>query len=883
MMQSFAVKAFNNHKFYNSLTQQDSIPPVKDTIIKKDSVIAKDSLAIKDSLVKVQVRDTFDLKLSKDTLDAPIEYSATDSMVLDLPKKKLYLYNEATIKYKDIDLKAGQAQLDQQSQILVATYLKDSAGNKTQKPVFKQGDNTMTSDSLVYNSKTQKGITIGSFTQQGEIFMHSEKSKKISQDVFYAKNNVFTTCNYDEPHFAFRAKRVKYISKKLAVSGYTRPEFEGVPMPIGLPWGIYPLSQGRHSGLLPPQFTVNQQYGLGLEGLGYYKVLNDYVDVTVRTNIYSYGGWQLTVAPSYRKRYRYNGAFSFNMVNTKVAFKGDPDYQNTKNFSVNWFHNVDSKARPGTTFSANVNYATSKYNRYVANNPFQNFNNSLNSSISYSKRWEGKPFYLTIAANHSQNTNSKLVSLNLPDIGFSMSTIYPFQPKEYAGSKKWYYNLGIGYNGSFRSQINFYDTAFSFKQLIDTFQWGASHQFPIQLSLPSLGPLQVSPSISFEQKWYAQQFIRSWNASAKKVDTTVRKGFYTGEQVSFGINFSTALFGKKVFSKNAKIQAIRHVIRPTVGVSYKPDLAGKDWYSAQVDTTGRTVRFSKYDGSIYGAYGEGRFGGLSFGIDNNLEMKVRNKKDTSANAVKKVSLIDGFGITSGYNLMADSFQLSTFSVYARSNLFEKINITAGATLDPYQEDVKTGRRINRFVWRDKPSIGRFVSGNIAVSTSFKSKPKDENKDKQNKDAQKKFNENRPNQSLDEQSRELEMVRNNPAEFADFNIPWNLSLSYSLNLSRQLRSDYSGYDNRLSQAISFNGDFNLTPKWKVGTNGVYDLSSTKLQYLTAFISREMHCWQMSINLTPVGYFRSFSITINPKSGILRDLRINRSRYFYDFGK
>ena len=883
MMQSWAKPAPPGCKFYKLLTEKDTVPPAARRLINKNPLLKNDSLptAKKDTSVKVQVKDTFDLKLSKDSLTAPIEFSATDSMVLDIPNKKIYLYNNASVKYNDIDLKAGKVEMDQQTQILVATYLKDTAGKKIGRPVFKQGDNATISDSLVFNSKTQKGVSVGSFTQQGEMFVHIEKSKKISPDVFYGKNNVFTTCNLDEPHFAFRAKKVKFISKKLAVSGFTRPEFEGVPLPIGLPWGIYPLSQGRHSGLLPPQFTVNEQYGLGLEGLGYYKVLNENIDITVRSNIYSYGGWQLNLTPSYRKRYRYNGSLNLSIISTKIAFKGDPDYQNTKNFSLTWFHNVDSKARPGTTFSANVNYATSKYNRYVANNPFQNFNNSLNSSISYSKRWEGKPYYLTVSANHSQNTNSKLVSISLPDIGFTVSTIYPFQNKEYAGTKKWYQNLGLGYNGSFRSMINFYDTAFSFHQLIDTFQWGASHQFPIQLSLPALGPFQVTPQISFEQKWYAQQFIRQWNPATERVDTIIHKGFYTGEQTSFGISVSTALFGKKVFSKNSRIQAIRHVIRPSFGLSYKPDLAAKDWYKTQVDTSGRTVRFSKYDGSIYGGYSEGKFGGISFSLDNNLEMKVKNKKDTGENAVKKVSLIDGFGVTTGYNLIADSFQLSPFTLYARSNLFQKINITAGATIDPYQEDVKTGRRINRYVWQDKPSIGRFVSGNIAVSTNFKSKAKDEGKDKDKKNLEKKFNESRNNQSLDEQYRELEVVRQNPAEFADFNIPWSLNLSYSLNLSRQIKSDYSGYDTRLNQSISFNGDFNLTPKWKTGLNGVFDVDSKKIQYLTAFISREMHCWQMSINLTPVGPFRSFNITINPKSGILRDLRINRSRYFYNY--
>jgi hypothetical protein len=341
------------------------------------------------------------------------------------------------------------------------------------------------------------------------------------------------------------------------------------------------------------------------------------------------------------------------------------------------------------------------------------------------------------------------------------------------------------------------------------------------------------------------------------------------------------LFGKyDKFGKNSALKAIRHVIRPTASLSYKPDLTARDYYTdtIHIDTASkiaRIQRFSKYDGAIFSPYGSGTFGGISFGIDNNIEMKVKSKTDTTAGGLKKVRLLDGFGFNGSYNLMADSFKLSQISMYIRSTLFEKINITAGATLDPYQID-KFGDRKNIFAWTGgKFSPGHITNGNIAISTTFKSKAKDEKKEKQ----QQQTGEGTSPLTMEEQMSQLEYARQNPAEFADFNIPWNVSLSYSLNFYRRLKNDYSGYQTDINSNVNVNGDFNLTPRWKMGMSSYYDFKTSKIQMLTMFISREMHCWQMSINVTPVGLYRSFNITISPKSSILRDLRINRTRSFY----
>jgi hypothetical protein len=851
---------------YKSLTAyQDTTKPV---VSMADSIPRQNDTTVTRT-------DSFNLKLSKDSLDSPISYSASDSMVLDVPTKKITLFTKANVKNKDMDLSADSIEFDQEKHIITATYRKDSTGQMVGRPRMIQGESTMESDLMQFDTKTQKGITRNTFTQQGEIYVMGERMKKISPNEFYALRGQFTTCNLDTPHFAFRSKKMKFISQKLAVSGPIHPEFEGVPVPIYLPFGFFPISQGRHSGILAPQFTASEQFGIGLEGLGYYKVISDYFDVTVRSNIYSYGGWALFVSPTYRKRYRYNGAFNFALQRTRLL-SSDPKQEFTKaqTFNITWAHTVDSRARPGTSFSANVNAGSTKYNQYVVNNPMRNYSNQLSSSITYSKTWEKSN--LTVSANHNQNNNTGVVNVNLPTIAYTLNTFYPFQKKEIIGEPKWYEKLGIGLNSNLGNQISFYDSLFSFRRVIDTIQWGALHNVPIQLSLPPLGPLQISPGITYQEKWFSSRFERRWNAAKSKVDTSITKGFYRAGDVSFSLSLSTALFGTlDKFGKNSPIRAIRHVIRPTVSLNYKPDLAAKDYYPVQIDTSGREFRFSYYDGTLFGPFSEGKFGGISFGLDNNIEMKVRSRKDTAEGGIKKIRLIDGFGVNGGYNFIADSFKLSQLNFYLRSTLFEKINITMGATLDPYQVDADGFRR-DRYTWQgDKFSLGRVVNGNIAISTTFKSKSKDEGKTT----TETQVNQNLPPITLEEQMAELDYVRQNPAEFADFNVPWSLNLSYSLSFYRDFRSDYKGFETRTNSNLNWNGDFNLTEKWKLGMNGFYDFATTSIQQLTMYVTREMHCWQLSINVTPIGLYRSFNITINPKSGLLRDLKVNRTRYFY----
>ncbi len=844
-------------------------PAAVNTTISTNSTDTTKSTKVADSLKSVQ-----SLRISKDSLDAAVNYDALDSGVMIMKTKEFLLYGNARTVYKTSQLEAANIVYDQQSQNIRAYGAKDTTGNPLSNPKFKEGTMVSVNDSIFFNMKSGKGLTKNTNFQQGEIYVNALTMKKVNKEEAFAWKAKFTTCNLDEPHFAFVTNKLKVVSEKVGVSGPIHPEFEGVPVPIQMPFAIFPLTRGRHSGLLPPAFASSEDFGLGLEGLGYYKTLSDNVDATIRTNIYSYGGWSANLNTKYIQRYKYLGNFNLTLQKTRILNRNTAiidEFTGGETFMLNWSHQMDNRALPGTNFSANVNFGSSKFNSYLLNNPYQNYQNRLSSSISYSKSWNNL-YNLSVNINHNQNTNSQTVNVSLPIVNFNVLTMYPFQKKDQIGSGKWYEKIGIGYNGSFQNQVGFYDTAINFRKILDTMQWGATHSIPISVSLPSLGPVTLTPSVNFENKWFGQSNILKWNEQSKKVDTTINRGFYNATNLTFGLGMASRIFGTyKVNGK--KVVAVRHEIRPSISFNYTPNLASGYHYTAQIDSTGRKYRFSKFDGNgIGGAYSEGTYGGIGFGVDNLLEMKVRDKEDTSAVAFKKIKLLEGFGFTSNYNFLADSFQLGNFNFYARTLLFNTLNITSSLTVDPYATDNK-GFRVNKLdIDPAKLKFGNITNGGISFSTSFKSKAKD------GKDDNKKSIPVDPFMTPDEQMRQLQYVRENPAEFTDFNIPWSLTLSYSLNFSRMIKPDYTGFKTEFFSSMNLSGDFSITPKWKLGATGFVDVKKMNIQQMSMFITREMHCWQLAINITPIGLYKSFNITINPKSGILRDLRINRSRTF-----
>ncbi|HMG81693.1 MAG TPA: putative LPS assembly protein LptD [Ferruginibacter sp.] len=833
--------------------------------------------------------DTISFKQTKGALDAPVTYHADDSVVLDVPTKKITLYGkESKTTYKDNVLTAPGIQFDQQSGVVSAYYRKDSLGKVIAFPTYTDKDFNTISDTIRFNMKTGKGITKGTYTQQGEMFVYGEKIKKVDADVFYAYKSRFTTCDLDTPHFAFVSNKIKFINQKLAITGPIHPEFEGVPIPIYLPFGIFPLTQGRHSGILPPTFTEDQNFGLGLIGLGYYKVVSQYWDVILKGNIYSYGSWALDLNPRYYKRYHYRGSFDLSYQRNIFGSPGDPTYNVTKTYQINWLHQSDSKSIPGQTFNASVHFGSTTYNQNVTSNPLIPFNNASLSSINYARTF--KAYSYTFTGTASQNSNTKLTDIQLPTFSFNLNTLYPFRKKESVGALKWYENLGIGLITSGESTTHYYDdtTTKSGPQINNNFQWGASHSVPITLSLPQLGSVNVSPSISYAERWYQQKTtIKLDDLSNTKLDTTVKKGFFTARSMSFSLGFTTKIFGMFTFGKHSKVQAIRHLITPNFSISYTPNMNKGSYYNS-TDTLGLgdVVRRSYYQDGIYGAFSEVRFGGINFGINNNIQAKVLSKSDTTGSGVKKITLIDGLNINSSYNFLADSFQLSPIIVAVNTNLFNKINITAGATLDPYEHN-SLGQRTTRLVWKDKTlTLGQLTNASISLSTQFKGG--DQKKKLQSHSLVQPFTNIDPTTGLplNDYQQEAAFVSNNPASYTDFSVPWTLGLQYSFGMSRVTSTGYvNNYFSyvtqyNITQYVNFNATVALTNKWQTGITGNYDIANKQLGVISLTFARDMHCWQMAISVSNSAINRMFSISISPKASILSDLKINRTRSVYE---
>ena len=871
----FSGFAYHTGIFTGVLAVRDTPPPV---IKRADSfhlptIKENNKPVVADTEFRVTA-DTFHFKGSKDSLNSPVVYHADDSMVIDVPAEKMYLYGKSSsVHYEDNNLSAPEIQYDQRLNVMSAYLKKDSTGKVISYPYYTQSDFKSVSDTIRFNMKTGKGLTKGTYTKQGEMFVYGDKIKKADSSTFFALGTRFTTCNLDTPHFAFVAKKAIFINKKWAYTGPVHAEFEGVPIPIPLPFGIFPLTQGRHSGLLAPSIAADEQLGLSLQHLGYYKIFSPNWDMTTRANIYSYGSYLLTFNPRYYRRYHYQGNIGLNIQKTQPL-----DQLSNKSYAINWSHNADTKARPGVNFTANVNAASSKYNSQVAGNPGLNFTNQLSSSITYSKVWKNKPYNISISANHNQNTLQRLINLNLPDVAFNVNTLYPFRRKEPIGEYKWYENLGIAYNGAAKSQTSFYDTAgHIFNQISNNLQYGAHHNLPISLSLPSLGVIQLSPGMSYEETWYETKLRQTFDSARNKFDTlSLQRGFFTARNMSFNLSATTRIFGLFAFGKNSRVKAIRHEIRPTVSLAYTPNLNAHNYYRTKLDASGTVGDMYFFDSRLYSAYSNKKFAGLTYSIDNNITMKLRNKSDTSTSADKKVSLLDRLNISGSYNFL-DSLKFSPISVSASTNLFNKINMSATANFDPYQTDI-SGHRVNKLVWARKPiSLGNLLYANIALQTSFKGGDKSKKTPLQN------LNQGplAPGVTLDEYQQEATYIQNNPSEFVDFSIPWSVDLSYSFLISRAFDVTRGGFRSTTTQGITFNTSANLTEKWKLGFNGSLDVTTRQLGVISGYLSRDLHCWQLGVNITRTAYSRFFSINISPKSPILRDLKINRTRSFTDF--
>lgn len=791
-------------------------------------------------------------------LKEKVTYSATDSMLIDKVNQKAYLFNNAVVLYDGLNLKAGYIEIDFGKNLVYATSIKDSAGKDVQKPVFEQGEDKFTAGKITYNFKTKKGKITDVITQQGEGYIHGRDIKKDTNNVYYVGNGKYTTCDLEHPHYYIGAKKIKIIPDDKIVTGPAVLWIADIPTPLAIPFGYFPNKKGRASGVLIPTYGESTSLGFFLKGGGFYFGKNEFIDLALTGDGYSNGSYGAHAQSNYKKRYRYSGGVNVSYSRFITGDAALPNSTSRNDFFIRWNHTQDPKSRPNSRFSANVNAGSSSYNKFNGNVNGDYLANTFQSNISYSKSFTGTPFNFSANARHSQNTLTKKVDLSLPELSMNMNRIYPFKGKN-STKNKWYDKIGVSASANARNDINSTDTTLFTNRTLTQMKNGVHFAAPISTSFNILKYFTVSPSINTGSSIYYQTVQKHYDVNVNKVFTDTVTGVKIANDFSVSSGMSTRIYGDYFF-KGKHLKQIRHVATPTVSASYRPDFSeSKYGYYKKIegDTSGKMPKYSIFENGIYSGPGSGKWGLIGFNLNNSLEAKIRHETD-SGKVDKKVPLLESFNVGVSYNIAAKNYNWSTINMNGRTKLFGVLDINASAVLDPYQID-SAGTRVEQFEWKNN-RIGRLSSSNISLSTSLRSKQGDGNK---------------PKQSNAGTQDELDYINAHQDAYVDFNIPWNLNMYYNLNYSKP------GIKETTTQSVTFNGDLSLTKKWKISLSSGYDLTNKKMTITSVNVYRDLHCWEMRFNWVPFGFRQSFSLDINVKSSILKDLKLSRRKDYHDF--
>ena len=834
------------------------IPIVKNKkpLIKKDSLLLKkESDTIKkDSII-----------LPKSSVESKITHNAKDRIKQLAKQKKIELFNEAHVTYQDIDLKAGYILIDNKNNTLFARGIKDSLGYH-QRPVFKQGGQESEQDSIFYNFKTKRALIYGIKTNQAGMITYGKKTKRVNDSTIFIRDIRFTTSDKPNPDYYIRTKKAKLIPGKKIVVGLSNLVIADVPTPLAIPFAYFPMTDKRASGFIIPTWGQNSNQGYFLQNGGYYLAMNDYLDITLLGDVYTNGSWGLRAETNYIVRYKFSGNFSFRFENLIRSVKGFDDYSRATNFNIRWSHSQDSKSNPNARFSASVNLGSSKYFRESLNevNSSDFLTNTLSSSISYYKKFVGTPFNLNATATHSQNTNTQEITMTLPSLQVNMDRIYPFVGK--GGVKKnAIQKIGLNYSmkGDYRFKTT--DDKFFKPEMFKTAKAGIQHTASANTNMKFLKYFTLSPSANFKEVWNFDYINKVYDPTAihangnlgAAVNDTIR-GFKAFREYSAGVSLSTNIYGN--FSLNKGKFKLRHTIRPSISYGYRPDFANK--YNQQVQQSidpADILTYSPFESGIYGRPGSGLSNSIGISINNVLEAKVASKDSTEVKD-KKITLLNNLNFSTSYNIAADSLRWSPVSMTAGTRFFkDKLSLNFGATFDPYQVD-DSGNRINKF----NKGILRLTNANLTANIALSSKDfekKDKNSSKNsNGNSQNQFGENTQNNSN---------KRNNVKETKLYraNIPWSINLAYAVNFTDNGYSQ-SGIG---SNSIMFNGNLELSPKWKVRYSSGYDIENKGFSYTRLGFTRDLDSWSFNFDWAPFGNNKSYYFRIGVNSGMLNDLK------------
>ncbi len=827
----------------------------KDTINRIDS-IRVDSIPIKNE------------NKNGNEIEEPVKYSAQDSIIFNLEEKTVYLYGNANVIYQKIELKAAYIEFNMNEQTVYASGIIDSTGNEKGRPVFRDGNDQFESKWIRYNFKTKKGFVYFVKTEQGGGYLIGDSTKRNSDGTVYLKGATFSTCNLDHPHFYLKLTKAIAVPEDKIVSGPAYLVVADIPFKmIFVPFGYVPNTKKNYtSGILMPSYGEDYSRGFSLRDGGYYFAISDYLDARITGEVYSKGSWGIAFQSNYKVRYRYSGSLGYRFNQSVYSEKGLPDYSVKNDYKITWQHSQDPKANPNTRFSADVNISSSSYDKRNSYNLNDYVTNTRSSGISFSKTWPNTPFNLNGSIRHMQNNETKDVSLSLPQLSFNMNTIFPFRNEEVVGTPNWYENIQLSYNARMENNIYTKDSLLFTPHVLDSTNSGFAHEIPLSLNIKVTRSINFTPSLKYAGVLYPKYYTYQWDSAYYnpttgrygKVDTIIHNEWQYAHSLypSFSTGYSPKIYGMFLF-KNSRLKAIRHVMSPSVSLSFIPDISSimPNYYYSYYNGVGmRTV--SRFEGTKYGTPSPppGKSANISFSLRNNFEMKYLPRQDT-ANKEKKISLLDNLDFTGSYNLMADSFNLSNITMASSTNLFDnKLSLRFDANFDPYQID-SLGRRMNVYMLH-KGSLARLTTASLSLNTNLSSS---ERNSKSNN-----FTSTTPSQIPDTSS------RNNNTE-VDFSVPWNLSFNYNFSLIKATRP---GSKNQIIQSINLRGDVSLTKKWKISFSTGYDFTNNEMTITQINIHRDLHCWEMSLSIVPFGPRQSYFFTINAL-GLLRDLKYTKN--------
>lgn len=857
----------------------DSTASRRDSLRRADSTSRADSLSL----------------LEKSSLTRPAFSGAKDSIRQDFSngQRKMYYWGEVEVSYENIKLKADYMEYDMATGTVYARGTYDSLSREWKgQPEMTQGKQTFSMEEIRYNFNTRKARITNMITREDDGILHGKNIKMMPDRSINITKGKYTVCDLEHPHYYLKLSSAKVVTKpsQKTVFGPAHLVVEDVDLPIGIPFGFIPKRPDRATGLLMPSFGEENARGFYLRDAGMYFVLGDYFDMSLTGDYYTLGSWAANLNSRYMVKYKFNGNLAINYSVDQTGEKGSTDFFQSKNFGVRWSHSQDSKAHPGTSFSASVNFSSPSNSRYNSHSVSEALQNQISSSISYSKNWNGK-FNLSVNALHSQNSRDSSYSFTLPNITFSVSTFYPFKIKNRVGKERIYEKFALGYNTSLQNKINFKASEFGEPGFLDKFQNGMTHNFSIKLpDFTLLKYLNVAPSVSYGMNWFFRKSEAYFDRETNSVKMEMGKQFGhfgTTHNYSGSVSMSTRLYGMYDFGKFHKVQAVRHVISPSVSMSFSPEKgkAFNGWRTLNyVDTLGvqKSYDYNIYQGQINSAPGKGKSATMSLSIGNNLEAKVRDMKDTTGTGTKKVKILDQLNLTTGYNFLADSLKMNNVGVSMSTSVFGKLGINGNMNFDPYAIDGK-GKRVNRYniLETGVPLRLTNVSGSLSYSLSGKGTVK-------GNDGSKSGGGDSGN-AADYYRRIYyhpitgEYIPGGWLYYTNPNVPWSVNFNYNFSMNRtyEFINDQLRKKDNYTQTLGVQGNIQLTRKMSVQAQSGWDFTAMKMTTTQFSFRYDLHCFNISVSWVPSGMYQSYSFLISANAAALADLlRFKKSTSYWD---